>query len=83
VHVAGVEALLRDIEQVVKARPGFWLEQTTLVDVHHDFLRFGWVKRGDNRFRGAESLDLCRVSSEGKLSLVVGLFGPFEPMPNP
>ncbi|MER9302182.1 hypothetical protein NKJ06_04935 [Mesorhizobium sp. M0293] len=83
VHISGAEALLHHIDQVVKARPGFWLERTTSVDVHHDFLRFGWVQRGENGFRGADSMDMCRVSKQGKLSLVVGFFGPFRPMPNP
>ncbi|TIX26667.1 hypothetical protein [Mesorhizobium sp.] len=82
VHISGAEALLEHIDQVLKARPGFWLERTTLIDVHHDFLRFGWVQRGENGFRGADSMDMCRVSEQGKLSLVVGFFGPFRAMPN-
>ena len=61
VHISGAEALLRHIDQVVKTRPGFWLERTTLVDGHHDFLRFGWVQRGENDFE-APTARTCAAS---------------------
>ncbi|MER8747781.1 hypothetical protein NKH57_00600 [Mesorhizobium sp. M1050] len=47
VHISGAEALLHHIDQVLKTRPGFWRERTTLVYVHHDCLRFGWLRGAD------------------------------------
>ncbi len=78
-HVVGIDALLAHIERVVAARDGFSLELTTRVDAHHDFIRFGWVQRGAGGFRGAESLDVARLSPAGKFSLIVGFFGPMTP----
>ncbi len=75
-HVVGVDALLRHIDGVIAARDGFYLELTTRVDAHHDFIRFGWVQRGANGFRGADSIDIARLSPDGKFSLIVGFFGP-------
>lgn len=80
VHIVGIEALLNHIDLIIAARHGFWLEQTTMIDAHHDFIRFGWVQRGADGFRGKESIDVCRISPDGKLSLIVGFFGPLMPM---
>lgn len=80
VHLVGIEALSNHIDGIVAARPGFWLERTTGIDDHHDFIRFGWVQRGADDFRGKDSVDFCQVSPEGKFSLVVGFFGPPRPM---
>lgn len=78
-HIVGIRSLSSHIDRIMASRPGFWLERTTVVDVHHDFVRFGWVQRGADGFRGAESIDMCRVSANGKLSLIVGFFGPLAP----
>lgn len=75
VHIVGIQSLANHIRRIVEARPGFWLERTSPVDGHHDFIRFGWVQRRPDGFRGADSIDVCRISSNGKLSLIVGFFG--------
>lgn len=81
VSIVGIASLASHIDRVVEARPGFWLERTTVVDHHHDVLRFGWVQRGANGFRGAESIDVCRLSRQGKLADIIGFFGPLAAMP--
>jgi hypothetical protein len=81
VHIVGIELLAMHINRTVEARPGFWLERTSLVDSHHDFIRFSWVQRRGDDFRGTDCVDICRVTSNGKLSLIVGFFGPLASAP--
>ncbi len=78
VRIEGAEALLAHIAKVMAWRPGFFLERTSIVDAHHDFLRFGWVQRRENGYRGGESVDICQLSPRGRLKLVIGFFGPLN-----
>lgn len=79
VEIAGREALLTHIDAVLAARPGFALERLSAVDRHHDMLRFSWRRVGAGGFAGPECIDVCRLSAEGRLALVVGFFGPLQP----
>ena len=80
VRIEGADVLLAHIAKVVASRPGFFLERTSIVDTHHDFLRFSWVQRRENGYRGGESMDVCQLSPRGRLKLVVGFFGPLSPL---
>lgn len=81
VQIAGFEMLASHIEKTRETRPGFWLERTTLVDSHHNFIRFGWVQRRGSSFRGDESIDVCQLSPDGKMLSIIGFFGPLIPNP--
>ena len=83
VHLFGIEALLTHIEKVIAARPGFWLRRTSVIDGHHDLIRFGWVRMAGDEVDGEESIDVCRISPDGRFSLVAGFFGPLRPSTEP
>lgn len=83
VRIEGSAALLAHIDRVIADRPGFALERTGFVDEHHGFLRFGWRRLGAGGFRSPECIDICQVSSGGKLALVIGFFGPMKALPEP
>ena len=52
-----------------------------MVDIHHSVLRFTWHKElADGRVL-ANSIDIGEISGDGKLSRIVGFFGPIAAIP--
>ena len=75
VRIEGAPALLAHIEALLSKRPGFALERLGPVDGHHDMLRFGWRMHLAGGRMGPDCIDVCQLSPNGRLALIVGFFG--------
>jgi SnoaL-like domain len=72
----GREALVEHIGGFQVAMPGHTIDMTSGVDVHGDVFRFAWVMRtadGDV----LEGMDYGELADDGRISRIVGFFGPF------
>jgi hypothetical protein len=75
VELTGRDALLQYIAKVRAGRPGAQLEFMSLIDVHHNVLRFLWrLVRADGT-RGDTSIDFGEIGPDGRLIKMVGFFG--------
>lgn len=75
-QIVGIDAFLRQVDEVRAREPGARLVPTSGVDLHHDRARYSWalVRPDGSRFEGfdAVALDLER----GKIRRIDGFFGP-------
>lgn len=76
VELRGIAALVDHIDTVSARYPGSRLELTTAVDAHHGIARFGWCKVLADGTRLPDSIDVVEVAPDGRLSRIVGFFGP-------
>ena len=79
VHIVGRTELVAHIGRVLARYPGSRIELTSLVDVHHGMLRFTWQKILADGTSLPEGTDFGEISSDSKLRLIVGFFGPPRP----
>lgn len=76
IELAGREALCDRITHVQAGRPGAYLEFMSGIDAHHNVVRFLWrLVRADGT-RGDISIDIGEIARDGRLSKMVGFFGP-------
>ena len=76
IEVRGREALSRRIKEVQAGRPGARLEFMSRTDAHHNVLRFLWrLVRADGSC-GDTSIDIGELGPDGRLSKIIGFFGP-------
>jgi hypothetical protein len=76
VEVTGREALSRRIKEVQGGRPGAYLEFMSGTDAHHNVLRFLWrLVRADGT-AGDISIDIGETGPDGRLTKIIGFFGP-------
>ena len=76
VEIIGRTNLSRRIAEVQAGRPGAYLEFMSGVDAHHSVLRFLWrLVRGDGS-RGDTSIDIGEIGPDGRLTKMIGFFGP-------
>jgi hypothetical protein len=74
--ISGLEELVAHIGGILAGRPGARVVRTSAVDSHHGLARFAWrVVQADGAML-PEGIDFAEVSSDGKLSRIVGFFGP-------
>lgn len=75
----GAEALLAHIAGVLAQRPGARVVRTSAVQQHHGFARFGWrvIEADGNRL--PEGLDIAVIGEDGRITQIVGFFGPLPP----
>ena len=76
VEVVGIEALMRHISRVGEMYPGSHLALRTGVDRHHDVARFGWRRVLADATTRPESVDFVEFATDGRLSRILGFFGP-------
>ena len=81
VSLAGRDALARKIGEVLASRPGARLEFMSGIDIHHTMVRFLWrLVRADGT-SGDTSIDFGEIGPDGRLTRIVGFFGPAPPLP--
>ena len=78
-HVEGREALVQHISGYQKSLPNTRIAPTSLVDVHHDQIRFTWKILKADGSAISEGMDFGVIDGEGRLSKIVGFFGPVRP----
>ena len=73
--VSGVRALSAHIGRVVNARPRATVARTTSLDVHHEFVRFGWHVIDGMETSLDDSIDVARFEKGSwKLAEIIGFF---------
>jgi len=75
-HVEGREALAAHIAGFQQQMPGARLGGTSGIDEHHGRLRFTWVMRAADGSTVVEGIDFGELGPDGRLSRIVGFFGP-------
>ena len=76
IRVEGATALLTHIAGVHSNFQGFGLRRIGKLDMHHGLGRFGWQRAMANGDTGPESIDFVEFDEAGKLTSVIGFFGP-------
>ena len=76
VELSGRQALSDHIAGVQAKRPGARIALTSGTDEHHGLLRFNWRLIQADGTEGAESIDFGELDDDGRLSRIVGFFGP-------
>lgn len=61
--------------------PGHRFVRTTAVDAHHGIARYGWQLVGPDGDVAVAGLDVAEVGDDGRLTRVVGFFGPLADLP--
>lgn len=76
----GHDALAAMVDAVHEQYPGRRFRRTSAVDSHHGFHRFGWqLGEGDDLV--VAGVDIAHVGDDGRLTGVVGFFGPLPEDP--
>ena len=77
VHVFGREALVAHIGATHEVFGGFRIDRTSDYDEHHGYVRFTWTMKAQTGETLVDGFDVVRLSSDSRIELVVGFFGPF------
>lgn len=67
-HIGGFQAMM----------PGHTIDNASGVDVHGNVFRFAWTMRNENGV-ALEGMDFGEIADDGRISRIVGFFGPFPP----
>lgn len=79
VHLVGRRELVRHIDNVLTRYPGSSIVMTSALDAHHGVGRFAWKKVLADGSSLPEGVDFAEIDGDGKLSRIVGFFGPLAP----
>jgi hypothetical protein len=79
--VAGREELLAHIAGMREAFAGARIEPTSGVEEHHGWFRFAWKMIDAAGADAMEGFDVGSVGDDGRISRIVGFFGPFPDAP--
>ena len=80
VHTVGADELLAHISTVIARRPGSQVLRTSPLDTHHNLTRFAWHVLQADGTTLPEGLDLAEFSADGRISRIIGFFGPIHTM---
>jgi hypothetical protein len=76
VHLTGRAALVAHIDAVLARYPGSTIEMTSAIDLHHAVARFAWKKVLADGTALPEGIDFAELDDDGRLTRIVGFFGP-------
>lgn len=71
----GISAMVAGLHQQY---PGHRFARRSVVDVHHDQVRFAWDLRGPDGSLTVAGIDVATVAPDGRLERVTGFFGDVE-----
>lgn len=74
-EVTGLDALAGVIASFQATYPEHVLRLSSVVDDHHDVLRFAWLVERPDGTTLSSGLDACRRAVDGRLALIAGFFG--------
>lgn len=69
-HIGGFQAMM----------PGHTIDNASGVDVHDNVFRFAWTMKNGSEV-ALEGMDFGEIADDGRISRIVGFFGPFPPAP--
>src|SRR3954453_9450558 len=70
------EALVAHIGGFHQMMPGHTIDMTSGVDVHGSVFRFAWAMNNGSE-PALEGMDFGELAADGRISRIVGFFGPF------
>ncbi|MEX0874868.1 MAG: nuclear transport factor 2 family protein [Actinomycetota bacterium] len=73
----GRDALIEHIGGFQKTFAGHTMEPTSAVDAHDGYLRFGWRLLDPDGKQILEGVDFGAYDDAGRITLIVGFFGPW------
>lgn len=73
-------ALIAHIGMLLERFPGSTIRRNTVVDSHHGWLRFGFVRLAGDGSVMREGVDICQLGEGGRLHRITGFFGPLSPL---
>lgn len=77
VDLKGPEALADHIGQTRTAFGSYRIDRTSGFEEHHGYGRFAWRMTSDEGQPIVDGIDVVRVAADGRLSSIIGFFGPF------
>lgn len=80
--VHGREALVKHIGAFASSpqSKSFSIERSSGIDIHHQVFRFAWEMRDASGKVLTPGIDYGEFNDEGKITKIVGFFGPFPKM---
>ena len=75
-----VAELSNHIGQVHLKWPGAKIIRTSELDFHHNVARFAWQLVVADGAIAVEGIDFVEFSTMGKISRIIGFFGPMQPL---
>lgn len=75
-QVTGLPAVSDVIAGVQGQFPGAVLVRTSVVDAHHDCIRFAWAFLDPTGTTLLEGIDVCTLASDGRIASFTVFFGP-------
>lgn len=75
IEAVGPEAISAAIGQLRDQMPGHCLTRTTVIDAHHNYVRFGWSVNGPEGAVALAGIDIITLTGDGRLMTALGFFG--------
>jgi hypothetical protein len=73
----GRDALVTHISGFHEMMPGNRIDATSAVDVHGSVFRFAWAMLDPSGTVALEGMDFGEFDDDGRISRIIGFFGPF------
>lgn len=75
-EATGPEGIAELVDAVLGHYPGHRFARTSAIDAHHDVARYEWALVAPDGSTTLTGLDVATVGPDGRLTGVVGFFGP-------
>ena len=72
----GLDAIAAMTDVVLTHYAGHTFRRTTDIDAHHTFARYGWELVAPDGTAAVTGTDIVEIDAEGRLTRIVGFFGP-------
>jgi hypothetical protein len=77
-RIEGRDAVAKHIDGFQERMVGHRIDATSWVDDHHGWFRFSWRIVGPDGGEALEGFDVGERDDDGRISRIVGFFGPFR-----
>lgn len=74
----GHEELTQQADALLSLYPGAKFQRTSELDMHQGYARYSWDLIASSGERLISGFDVAQQSPDGKLSMVIGFFGPLK-----
>lgn len=78
----GHKGISAQADKLLAKFPGHRFRRTTAVDLHHEFVRYGWVLEAPDGKPAITGTDFVHLDVDGRLMVVVGFFGELAQRPS-
>jgi hypothetical protein len=78
----GRDALVDHIGLMQTQMAGHRIENVSSADEHNGWFRFAWKMTGPDGAAVMEGFDVGERDESGRITRIVGFFGPFAPLPS-